>query len=100
MPLSDIGEAEAMAAAKLIAANGNLAQVKAIWSSPMRRALFGARVIGTALAVAASERRDGAWEPPMEVATFEAFREIDRGPIGKGWTGLTAEEIEVCLHIL
>ena len=30
----------------------------------------------------------------MEIGQHEAFREIDRGPIGKGWTDLTPEEIE------
>ena len=34
------------------------------------------------------------WSPPMDIATDEAFREIDRGPIGDGWTNLTPEEIE------
>ena len=60
----------------------------------MRRALFGARACGTALAVAASSKAGTSWQPPMEVETFEAFREVDRGPIGTGWTDLTAEEIE------
>lgn len=91
VPLSTVGEAEALAAAKHIASN-HLDEVKIIWSSPMRRALFGARAVGTALAVAASE--GGVWQPPMEIDTFEAFREVDRGPIGAGWTDLTAEEIE------
>jgi len=30
----------------------------------------------------------------MDIATDEAFREIDRGPVGIGWTDLTPEEIE------
>jgi len=88
VPLSAAGEAEAIAAAKLIAEK-HKAEVAALWSSPMRRALFGARAIGTAIAAAAEE-----WSPPMPVETFEAFREIDRGPIGIGWTNLTPEEIE------
>ena len=91
VPLSDVGEAEALAAAKQIAAE-HQDGIKAIWASPMRRALFGARAVGTALAVAASE--GGAWQPPMDIETFEAFREVDRGPIGIGWTDLTADEIE------
>ena len=93
VPLSDTGEAEALAAANRIAAD-HLDEVKLIWSSPMRRALFGARAAGTALAVAAAEKMGGGWQAPMEIQTFEAFREIDRGPIGKGWTDLTADEIE------
>ena len=93
VPLSDVGEAEALAAAKQIASD-HLGEVATIWSSPMKRALFGARAVGTALAVAATEQPGGAWQPPLEVETFEAFREIDRGPIGIGWTDLTAEEIE------
>jgi len=88
VPLSQLGEGEAIAAARLIAAEqGGL--VQNIWSSPMRRAVFGARAIGTALAAAGDE-----WTPPMTVETFEAFREIDRGPVGIGWTDLTPEEIE------
>ena len=50
VPLSTTGEAEAKAAARLIAAE-HAGEVKKIWSSPMRRALFGARCIGTALAL-------------------------------------------------
>ena len=88
VPLSKVGEAEAIAAGKLIAAQ-HLDEVCAIWSSPMRRALFGARAVGTAIAAAAE-----AWSPPMDIATDEAFREIDRGPVGTGWTDLTPEEIE------
>lgn len=91
VPLSGEGEAEAIAAAKWIASNVD--KVDAIWSSPMRRALFGARAVGTALAAKDFEA-SGSWEPPPDVATFEAFREIDRGPIGIGWTDLTADEIE------
>ena len=88
VPLSQLGEGEAIAAARLIAAEqGGL--VQNIWSSPMRRAVFGARAIGTALAAAGDE-----WTPPMTVETFEAFREIDRGPVGIGWTDLTPDEIE------
>jgi len=94
VPLSEVGEAEAIAAAKKIAADYKMDDVQAIWSSPMRRALFGARAVGTALAVAESEVPGATWKPPIDVATFEAFREIDRGPIDKGWTDLTAEEIE------
>lgn len=93
VPLSEVGEKEALAAAKIIA-NDYLGEVQAIWASPMRRALFGARAVGTALAVAASESASGSWQPPMEIETFEAFREVDRGPIGIGWTDLTADEIE------
>ena len=89
VPLSVLGEAEAMAAAKLIQAEYG-AQVSKIWSSPMRRALFGARVVGTAIAADSKS----TWTPPMPVEQFEAFREIDRGPIGLGWTDLTPEEIE------
>ena len=89
VPLSRDGEAEAVAAAKMIAADYGK-EVSKIWSSPMRRALFGARVVGTALATTQS----GEWTPPMPVEPFEAFREIDRGPVGPGWTDLTPEEIE------
>ena len=88
VPLSKLGEEEAIAAARLIAAEQR-GVVQAIWSSPMRRAVFGARAIGTAIAAAGEE-----WTPPMPVDTFEAFREIDRGPVGIGWTDLTPEEIE------
>ena len=88
VPLSKVGEAEAIAAGTLIAAQ-HRDEVQSIWSSPMRRALFGARVVGTAIAAAAEE-----WSPPMDIETDEAFREIDRGPIGIGWTDLTPEEIE------
>ena len=45
VPLSDVGEAEALAAAKLIAEMDDIA-VEKIWSSPMKRALFGARATG------------------------------------------------------
>jgi len=93
VPLSAQGEAEALAAAKQIAVQ-HLDEVGLIWCSPMRRALFGARAIGTALAAAAAEQPGATWQPPMSVAQFEAFREVDRGPIGAGWTDLTAEEIE------
>jgi len=88
VPLSAVGEAEAIAAGKLIAAEHS-GDIKGIWSSPMKRALFGARCVGTAIAAAAEQ-----WSPPMDIETDEAFREIDRGPIGKGWTDLTADEIE------
>ena len=88
VPLSKVGEAEALAAARLIAADYG-AQIGTIWSSPMKRARFGARAVGTALASAAE-----SWSPPLPVEEFEAFREIDRGPIGTGWTDLTPEEIE------
>ena len=88
VPLSKVGEAEALAAARLIATDYS-AQIGTIWSSPMKRARFGARAVGTALAGAAE-----TWSPPLPVEEFEAFREIDRGPIGIGWTGLTPEEIE------
>jgi hypothetical protein len=30
----------------------------------------------------------------MAIEEFEAFREVDRGPMGRGWTDLTAAEIE------
>ena len=89
VPLSKVGEAEALNAAKMIAAE-HRDEVKGIWSSPMRRALFGARAVGTAIAAAAE-----VWTPPMQIETDEAFREVDRGPIGIGWTNLTPEEIEV-----
>ena len=88
VPLSKVGEAEALAAARLIAADYG-AQIGTIWSSPMKRARFGARAVGTALASAAE-----TWSSPLPVEEFEAFREIDRGPIGTGWTDLTPEEIE------
>lgn len=84
VPLSATGKAEALGAAALIAEQHGGA-VKAIWSSPMRRALFGARATGTALAAAQDE-----WSPPMEVETFDAFKEIDRGE----WANLTPDEIE------
>ena len=88
VPLSKLGEAEALAAARLIATDYG-AQVSQVWSSPMKRARFGARAVGTALAAAGE-----TWTPPLPVEEFEAFREIDRGPIGTGWTDLTPEEIE------
>ena len=90
VPLSAQGKAEALAAAALIASELST-EVKALWASPMRRALFGARAAGTALAAGAAE-----WSPPMEVETFEAFREIDRGVWGDegSWSGLTEAEIE------
>ncbi|KAL3925921.1 MAG: hypothetical protein SGPRY_003533 [Prymnesium sp.] len=91
VPLSAVGESEAIAASNWIA-QSQLEEVRLIWSSPMKRALFGAKAVGTALAVASST--GGEWRPPMEIETFEAFREVDRGPIGKGWTDLTKEEIE------
>ena len=91
VPLSAIGEAEALAAAKQIAAEYS-GEVNGIWASPMRRALFGARAVGTALAVKQSEGAE--WTPPMEIVTHDAFREVDRGPIGEGWTNLTPDEIE------
>ena len=30
----------------------------------------------------------------MDISTSDAFIEIDRGPIGTGWTDLTPDEIE------
>ena len=93
VPLSTVGEAEALAAAKLIAAQ-HADEIQLLWSSPMRRALFGARAVGTALAVATSEQPGATWQPPMEVATFESLREVDRGPIGDGWTNMRPDEIE------
>eukprot|EP00930_Biecheleria_cincta_P064500 TRINITY_DN50084_c0_g1_i1.p1 TRINITY_DN50084_c0_g1~~TRINITY_DN50084_c0_g1_i1.p1 ORF type:complete len:290 (-),score=31.62 TRINITY_DN50084_c0_g1_i1:265-1053(-) len=93
VPLSDLGEKEALAAAKIIAEE-HADEIQAIWASPMRRALFGARAIGTALAAALGEKRGASSQPPIEVQMHDAFREVDRGPIGIGWTDLTAEEIE------
>lgn len=84
VPLSATGKAEALGAANLIAEQHGGA-IKAIWSSPMRRALFGARATGTAIAAALEE-----WAPPMDVQTFDAFKEIDRGL----WANLTPDEIE------
>lgn len=93
VPLSALGEKEALAAAKIISGE-HVDEIQAIWASPMRRALFGASAIATALAVSLGKKPGASLQPPMEVQTHEAFREVDRGPIGIGWTDLTAEEIE------
>jgi len=82
VPLSEVGEAEADAAAAYIAAE-HASGVAAVWSSPMCRAMYGARAISAAVAAATGS-------PPLPVQTYESFREIDRGE----WTNMTKAEIE------
>ena len=82
LPLSADGEAEAFRAAAYVTEDLNLAaaDVGAVWSSPMRRAVFGAERV-----------RDAVFgSQPCEVGKDEGFREIDRGV----WTNRTVAEIE------
>jgi broad specificity phosphatase PhoE len=72
VPLSDVGKAEAKAAARFLAD----IEVDHIVASPLERAHYGARQV--------AEHRD------MPVELFDGLREIDRGR----WFGLTREEIE------
>uniref|UniRef100_A0A7S0KZ69 Phosphoglycerate mutase (2,3-diphosphoglycerate-dependent) n=1 Tax=Coccolithus braarudii TaxID=221442 RepID=A0A7S0KZ69_9EUKA len=84
VPLSQRGEAEAHAAATWIAEK-HADEVACVWSSPMSRALFGARAIATAVQSSATQRCTVS-----SVSTHEAFREFDRGM----WTNMTKEEVE------
>lgn len=84
VPLSDRGQAEAVAAAKVIAEYAESEQPNAIQfvaSSPMRRAYFGADQIASAIQPFSVGR--------VSIAKYEALREIDRGD----WVGLTRDEI-------
>ena len=75
VPLSARGEAEARAAAAYVAdAYGE--STTAVFASPMKRAVFGARRCAEACGVAAVEER-------------EAFREVKRG----AWVGRTLAEV-------
>lgn len=88
VPLSETGQQEAIAAAKVIAdfaADEGADAVQFVASSPMQRAIFGAEKI----AAAVQKHHIGQ----VRVETYELFREIDRGPIGTGWTMLTREQI-------
>ena len=84
VPLSKKGEAEAEAAAALIAQYAESEApdaVNFIASSPMQRAVFGAEKIVSAVQPHCVGR--------VPVTTYEALREIDRGD----WVGLTRDEI-------
>ena len=83
VPLSQTGVAEADAAARYIAANENLNRgVRCVASSPMVRALYGAKKIASAL----SPLVVGG----LNVETNELLREIDRGD----WANKTVAEVE------
>jgi len=82
VPLSSVGEAEAVAAAKYIASQGCGDEVRFVCSSPMARALYGAKAIQAEL----SPRVIGG----LKVETNELLREIDRGD----WANLTVAEVE------
>lgn len=82
VPLSQRGEAEAQAAAAAISER-HAAEICQIWSSPMSRALYGARRVSECVAA-----KCGA--ASLEVQPFEAFRELDRGL----WTNMTQAEVE------
>ena len=86
VPLSAKGREEAEAAAAVIAEYAAVGEeVQFVASSPMQRALYGAEKIASAV----QKYHIGQ----VDIATYELFREIDRGPIGTGWTMLTREEI-------
>ena len=71
VPLSEVGESEAKAAAAYIAKTHG-GDVCAIFSSPMARARYGAQAIAASLARATIA-------PQLSVHAYEAFREFDRG---------------------
>ncbi|KAH8064101.1 Histidine phosphatase [Aureococcus anophagefferens] len=75
VPLSARGEAEARAAAAYVA-DATAPLATAVFASPMKRAVFGARRCAEACGVAAVEER-------------EAFREVKRG----AWVGRTLAEV-------
>jgi len=76
VPLSERGEAEAIAAADYVADNFGY-KVGAVFASPMKRAMFGA------------ERTCEALKTSLEVAPREAFREVKRG----AWVDKSIEEV-------
>lgn len=75
VPLSATGQREAHAAARIL---GQREKVDRLWSSPLSRAVFGARCIAVAQGL-----------PEQTIVMEDAFREVDRG----GWVGLTADEV-------
>uniref|UniRef100_A0A7S3F0X5 Phosphoglycerate mutase (2,3-diphosphoglycerate-dependent) n=1 Tax=Haptolina ericina TaxID=156174 RepID=A0A7S3F0X5_9EUKA len=79
VPLSQLGEEEAAAAAAFI--ETNCFDVRVIFSSPMKRALYGARSVCDVLKPSVVGG--------LEVCTSSALREIDRGE----WTNKTRDEI-------
>ena len=81
VPLSEVGEAEAKAAAAYIAKTHG-GDVCAIFSSPMARARYGAQAIAASLARATIA-------PQLSVHAYEAFREFDRGL----WSNMTRAEV-------
>jgi broad specificity phosphatase PhoE len=82
VPLSPVGEAEAKAAARFIASQAMGDEVRFICSSPMSRALFGAKAVQSAL----SPRVIGG----LKLETNDLLREIDRGE----WANRTVAEVE------
>lgn len=82
VPLSEVGEAEAQAAANFIASHPCSEDVRFICSSPMSRALYGAKAIQAAL----NDRVIGG----LKLETNDLLREIDRG----AWANRTVAEVE------
>lgn len=82
VPLSPAGEAEAEAAARFIASQALGDEVRFICSSPMSRALYGAKAVQSAL----RSRVIGG----LKLETNELLREIDRG----AWANRTVAEVE------
>ena len=80
VPLSELGEAEAVAAAVCIGEELG-SEVRLVCSSPMLRAIFGAN----AIAAEVQPRMVGR----LDITTYELLREIGRGQ----WTNLTRDEI-------
>ena len=82
VPLSETGQAEAEAAANFIATQPFARDVRFVCSSPMSRALFGAKRIASLL----SPQIVGG----LKVETNEFLREVDRGD----WANRTVAEVE------
>ena len=79
VPLSANGEAEARAAASMIAAGGDVTDglpIAAVFCSPLARAVYGARAVAEACGL----------PPPT---ALDGLREVGRGD----WYGLTPDEI-------
>ena len=79
VPLSANGEAEARAAASMIAAGGDVTDglpIAAVFCSPLARAVYGARAVAEACGL----------PPPT---ALDGLREVGRGD----WYGLTPAEI-------
>jgi len=80
LPLSTVGKGEAIAAAEYLVGDMGLVagDVGSLWSSPMRRARYGAEKV--------VEKLGG----DIDIQVDEGYREINRGV----WTNMTIAEIE------